>query len=333
MLKSLAGMMIVGALAWMPATSFAQATSARVSKAEILATDLFPENSASGRVHTANLLTCRTLVDENVDIGMRWTLQAAFTDGDLRYALKGQRPGQNCDTGSADIENAEECVQLRANSPIGTSDSHQFQVNARTLFGFSDVADCEDRTENYDVIFVLPYIPPIGSGETKTHEPDVLRIRLLTTRPYAPGDVRVTAGQSSVFVEWTPPSEANGYSVYISPTPFSEGDVPEDVQATRYSVTAGNSFRVTSGIEANREYYVAVTTMDAAGNESLLSPVATALTVPTIDFWEDYLNNGGRETGGYCQAMTGAEGGVLALLMALGLLWRRSTERRGGSDA
>lgn len=333
MVKSLSGMMIALALAWVPASALAQSTSTRVAKAEVLSRDLFPDSNVEGRVHTANLATCRALVGDNVELGVKWTLQSAFTDGDLRYALKGQQPGQNCSTDSSDAENAEECVIFESNRPVGTSTELQFQVNARELLGFSSQASCEDRNENYDIIFVLPVVSLPGSGESKTHEPDTVRIRLETTRPNAPGEVSVSSGQSSLYVQWSTPSEADGYVVYISETAIAEGDIPEDIDAQRHIVSTGTSYRATSGISANREYFVGVTTVDEAGNESLLSPIAVVQTVPTIDFWEDYLNNGGRETGGYCQTVSGAEGGLLALLMSLGLLWRRSTGRQKDSDA
>lgn len=331
--KSLSGMMIALTLALLPASAMAQSTSTRVSKAEVLSRDLFPDSNVSGRVHTANIATCRTLVEDNVDLRMKWTLTSAYGDGDLRYAVKAQRPGDTCSTTSAALENDDTCVGIKVNQAIGTGKEFTFDVNARTLLGFSDPSACEGRTENFDVIFVLPYVPPIGSSETKTHEPDTLRIRLQTTRPNAPGEVSVSGGQSSVYVEWTAPSEADGYYVYISQTPFAEGDAPEDLDATRHVVSSGTSLRVTSGIRADQVYYIGVTTQDEAGNESLVSPIAMVSTEPTIDFWEDYLNNGGRERGGYCQSMSGSEGGVLALLLAFGLLWRRSSERQEGSDA
>lgn len=325
--------MIALTLALLPASAMAQSTSTRVSKAEVLSRDLFPDSNVSGRVHTANIATCRTMVEENVELRMKWTLTSAFGDGDLRYAVKAQRPGESCSTTSAALENDDTCVGIKVNQAIGTGKEFSFDVSARTLFGFSDPSACEGRTENYDVIFVLPFVAPIGSTDTKTHEPDTLRIRLQTKRPNAPGEVSVSGGQASIYVEWTPPSEANGYYVYISQTPFAEGDAPEDLDATRHVVSSGKSLRVTSGVQANQLYYIGVTTQDAVGNESLLSPIQTVSTEPTVDFWEDYLNHGGKERGGYCQSMSGSEGGVLALLLAFGLLWRRSSGRQEGSDA
>lgn len=333
MVKWLSGTIFALTLALLPASAMAQSTSTRVAKAEVLSRDLFPDSNVSGRVHTANIATCRTMVADNVDLRLKWTLKTAFSDTSLLYALKAQRPGQTCSTASADIENDEQCVVLELNKAIGSGNEFSFDVNARTLLGISDPAECEGRTENYDVIFVLPFVPLTGSGDTKTHEPDALRIRLETVRPNAPGEVSVTSGQSSLYVEWSAPSAADGYQVYVSNTPFAEGDIPEDVDARRHNVSSGTSLRVTSGIQANQVYYVGVTTLDKAGNESLISPIATVSTEPTIDFWEDYLNNGGRETGGYCQSMPASEGGILALMLGLGLLWRRSSGRQVGSDA
>lgn len=334
MFNRLSGMMIALLVGLAPLAASAQATSTIVSKAEVVTRDLFPEGNVSGRVHTGNIATCRTMVEENAEIRFKWTLKTAYTDGDLRYALKVQRPAQTCVTTSADVENSEDCTVIYSNTRVGTAKEFTFTIPARTLLGISDPDTCEGRNESFDVIFVLPYILPPGSTDTKSHEPDVLRIRLETTRPGAPGALTAQGGESSIFVEWDEPSNAKGYFVYVTSGALAEGDIPENIQdARRNVVSSGRSLRVTSGVVANQVYTIGVTAMDKNGNESLVSPTVQVTTEPTTDFWEEYLNNGGKERGGYCQSAGLTPSAWLALLVGMLLLWRRSTAREEGIGA
>lgn len=324
--------------AWLllPMAGFAQSTSKQVKKAEVISSDLFPGTSDSERVYTANIETCREMIEDNVELRFKWELNRAFDDTSLLYGLKVQRPSQSCNTGSADEENDDDCIVIESSRSVGSQETFQFEIDARDVFGFSDPNACEGRKENYDVIFVLPYIPTAGDGNTdKTHEPDALRLTLQTQRPAAPTDVSVTPGGSSIHVKWEASStKETDHVVYVSETPLSEGDVPETLEnARRHTVSAGTSLRVTSGISPEKEYYVGVTARDSVENESLLSATTSVTTENTIDFWEDYLNHGGNERGGYCSAMSASDGGLVAFLLCIGLLWRRSSRRRAGCDA
>lgn len=327
--------LIVLALMLLPIAASAQSTSTRVSKAEVLSSDLFPGTSDAQRVYTANIATCREMIEDNIGLRFKWELTSAFQDESLLYALKVEGPTQNCDTSSASEENAEDCTIIRSDRSIGSLDEFTFEIEARRIFGFSDADQCEGRKENYDVTFVLPYVGSGGGGsEGKTHEPDALRLRLETQRPIAPNNVKITPGGSSIHVKWDEVSDSMDYVVYVSTSPMSAGDAPETLEnARRHVVSAGNSLRITSGIEPEQDYYVAVSARDTTENESLLSTIATVTTEHTIDFWEDYLNHGGSERGGYCRSMPASEGGWLAAILAIGLLWRRSARRRVGCDA
>src|SRR5699024_9390127 len=171
------------ALMLLPAASFAQSTSDNVSKAEVVSSDMFPGTSDSERVYTANIETCRQMIEENRTLRFKWELKGSFDDDALLYALKVEGPSQNCNTGSADEENDEDCTVIESSRSVGSQDTFQFEIDAHDVFGFTDPDTCEGRSENYDVIFVLPYIPTgSGGSNDKTHEPDVLRLRLKTQR-------------------------------------------------------------------------------------------------------------------------------------------------------
>lgn len=330
MINRLHSALLLIALMLLPIAASAQSTSQRVSKAELISTDFFPGTSDSERTYIANIETCREMIADDANLRFKWSLVSAYDDTSLLYALKVEGPSGSCNTGSAGQENDENCTVIDADRSVGSRDEFLLDIDARDIFGFSSADMCEGRNENYDVTLVLPYI----GTEDKTHEPDAVRLRLQTQRPEIPADVTVKTGGSSILVEWTATSDARGHVVYVSTTPFTGGDTPETLSdAKRHTVSTGESFRVTSGITPEQEYYVAVTTRDSVGNESLLSSVRMVTTEQTIDFWEDYLNHGGSERGGYCTSMSASDGGWLALFVFIGLLWRRSSRRRAGSNA
>lgn len=92
-----------------------------------------------------------------------------------------------------------------------------------------------------------------------------------TTPPPPPTGVGATAGSGSALVAWTPPAtgEPTGYKVYRSTT--SSG--PWTLLTT--NPVAGSSYNAT-GLSNGTEYFFAVTSLDAAGNESAKSTPASA---------------------------------------------------------
>lgn len=326
MYKSLSGMMLAVALAATPA-AFAQSTSSRVASADIVS-GIFSESNISGRVYTGNLGNCQELVNQNPNLRFNWTLRTAYTDTDLRYAIKVQRPGQTCDTQSAGAESSENCTVVRSNQAVGSGTQFNIEIPARTLLGFTDESECEGLTANFDAMIVLPK----GTTEAPTHEPDTLRVRLTTVRPSAPGAPTAVGGESSVLVQWASVADASSYVVYLSKGALSAGEAPENVSYDRrLAVTSGTSIRISSGLEVNADYTVAVTTMDKVGNESVLSATAQVSTKPSDDFWEQYIGSGGKEQGGYCQQAPLSLAGWLAA--ALGMLVLARATRKEGSKA
>lgn len=326
MYKKLSGMTLALALALAPA-AFAQTTSSRVASAELVSS-IFPESNVSGRVYTGNLRVCQELVNQNPSLRFNWTLRNAYTDADLRYAVKVQRPSQNCDAASAGAEGAEDCTIIRSNQTVGSATQFMIEIPARTLLGFSDEAECENLSDNFDAMFVLPK----GTTDAPTHEPDTLRVRLSTARPAAPTAPTAVGGESSVFVEWEAVDGASEYVVYLSKSGLNAGDAPENVSYDRrIAVTSGTSLRVTGGLDLNENYTISVTAVDSVGNESVLSPTASVSTTPTDDFWESYVGAGGKEQGGYCQQAPISFAGWLAAAFGLMVLARAS--RKEGSKA
>src|SRR5690554_6243426 len=130
--------LIVLVLILLPIAASAQSTSTRVSKAEVLSSDLFPGTTDAERVYTANIETCREMIQDNIILRFKWTLVSAFQDESLLYALKIEGPDQNCDMTSAGEENAENCTIIRSDRSIGSQDVFNFEIEARRVFGFND---------------------------------------------------------------------------------------------------------------------------------------------------------------------------------------------------
>lgn len=315
--------------------AFAQSKSRMVSKAELVSKDLFPGETSSDRTYIGNMETCRTMIKENAPLVFKWTFISSFEDESAKYALKAQGPEQTCSKDSPDESDDGSCTVLKKATAIGSQESLQLDGKARDIFGIDSPDQCENLDEKTTILLVLPYVPTSILDESdKTHEPDEMILQLKTKRPSAPTGVVASAGSASIFVEWSGASSSSGYVVYVSAEPLEKGATPETLSGvTRYPVSMSTSLRVTEGVQGGDAYYLAVTNRDSAGNESLLSDSVSVSMQDTVDFWEDYLNHDGREEGGYCTSMPSNQGAFLAILMSIGLLWRRSSTRRTGYDA
>jgi hypothetical protein len=105
------------------------------------------------------------------------------------------------------------------------------------------------------------------------------------------------------------------------PTGFSCGVVSKDSRALRTN-------ELINGVQ----YAVGVAGQDILGNAGVLSDVQCGMPIPLNDFYEVYIEAGGRGGGGFCSFSAPPFGsprpriGWLALLVA-GLLWRRVRAR------
>lgn len=308
-----------------PAT--AQSTSDLVNSAELTTDADFEDDNISGRIWIANIETCRNLLGDDEELTFRWELTQAYSDQDLRYAIKLQRPGGSCDTNSAGQENAETCEFIESNQRVGSSTIFEVDVFPSRIFDFSGPDDCFTEIDGaYDMILVLPLLNVIDDGDE--FEPDVIRIRLDTDRPEPPpGAIRVSGGEVSLEVKWDDATEGDRYKIYASTTPFAAGDLPEVITGASTATVTGTSGSIRSGITANQTYYVGVVSIDDSGNESVISAVTEVTTQPTTDFWEAYRGAGGAETGGNCsQSRAPLSGGLAAMLMLGFCVFRRRRE-------
>jgi hypothetical protein len=307
--------------------AFAQETSDLVSSAELVDDADFEDDNISGRVWTANIETCRDLLDDDEELTFRWTLNQAYSDPDLRYAIKIERPEGDCDTTSAGRENEESCEFVTTNETVDNDTQFETDLRPSRILDFSGPDDCFTEIDGaYDVFLVLPRVGITDDDDS--HEPDTIRFRLDTERPTPPpGQIEVVGGENRLDVDWEEATEADRYRIYASTTPFNSGDLPEVIQDATTATVTGTEGSITSGVSANQTFYVGVVSIDDSNNESPVSEVTVVTTQPTIDFWEAYIAAGGNETGGHCAQSSSMPSGIWFGVFVVGLvLFQRRRE-------
>ena len=299
----------------------AQTMNERVQRGELFYNFDAPNQDAARQTYTANLRDCRKLVTDNPDLRVRWTLRRDPLPG-AEYAIKVRRDAQACNLSSVAAETEDACTLLRSRRNFsGRTVDDVFP--ARVVLGFSDPALCDDVSSNVDLSFIFSREQRAGETETgEAYEVDQVRLRVIGTRPSAPGEVSVLGGERSIEVRWTGPDSDGDYVVYYGTEPFDIATAPEEITGTRTRQVTGTRALVTSGIVVDQTYYVAVTTKDDSGNESLFSEQVEVVTRPVQNFWRAYRESGGQEEGGYCASAPASLGVSWLALLLLGLLWR-----------
>lgn len=173
--------------------------------------------------------------------------------------------------------------------------------------------------------------------------------------PAEPANVTVSPGNEALTVKWTRSTVASdqvGSLVFCSraglpvfnPSYFTDGDYqsrktacPKKVFPTTAAdtmafgaldpaflcsnqLTNSNEWRI-KGLQNGILYQVGVAAVDFHGNASPLENVLVQAPVPTVDFYDAYRAAGGEASG--CSYGGRASSGGAAVLLMLGLLWRR----------
>ena len=166
-------------------------------------------------------------------------------------------------------------------------------------------------------------------GEGTDASIDNIEVVLLLdlARPASPEGGTVSAGETSVSVTWTESEvESDTYQVYYSTNEADFAVDPEEWAGTTPVASLDNAVTI-DGLTVDRTYYVSITTIDDADNESAFAPILEVGTVPSTDFWELYRDGGGAEEGGYCAVAPSPSGSSAALLgvvmVGIALLRRR----------
>ena len=218
-------------------------------------------------------------------------------------------------------------------------------------------ADC---SRSGDLVFFLMAMssPTDIASDVPASNFVTLRIALDREAPGAP-TVSDGAGDASTTVSWTNPSDTGtlyGARLYVdtggtcgsgdggaADSTLRPGGPPPStatVTVTGGSPTSASVNLSTLGLDYGESVPVAVTLVDLARNESVLSNVACLTRVQVEGFWSAYCRENGlsgeecRARYGGCSASPRARSrGLLAALVfvALGVLGRRALRTRGGA--
>jgi MYXO-CTERM domain-containing protein len=209
-----------------------------------------------------------------------------------------------------------------------------------------------DITGNPQLYFLLTNT--VGTAETISSYATIA-IRLDTSPPGPPTNIRGGRGETAIPVEWDaasgsptnyyviyepqsggaedsgPPSmtagdedagsEADCTSTRLVPGQAFDVDTPMDGVYVDETGDNGKSYRLSGAQIGAPRAAVAVISEDLAGNRSVLSSLACVDVVPTDGFWDDYKREGGRaEPGCACSVPSASRSPVYGLPLALALL-------------
>ena len=118
--------------------------------------------------------------------------------------------------------------------------------------------DGTDRVRNFELLRFSDVIIPASAATTPPED---------VTPPAPVGSLRLIAGDATVSLSWTNPSDAAGVLILRSTVRFASGFFDSDEQVAVYGGN-GTSFEDT-GLENGTTYYYTVYTWDAAGNNSV----------------------------------------------------------------
>lgn len=289
--------------------------------------------------HTLNIADCKAISSvqygANVRITFSWTDKSPLTFG--TYTIKVAPPGASCDANS-DTESvtANGCIVKPQDKNFSTLTAvgEEVDVDFKALLGTyaADAAgaNCNANTEvDAKIYFVLPTTPGIG-GTSSGYLGTFMNIHVDLAPPATPTISSVLAGNQNLVVNFAQADSTDttvSGKVYWSDQPFTSPNA--SAQPSQSAVITGTSYQIT-GLQNGKTYYVSVTGVDANGNESQGSPVVSAVPVLTYDLWNKYQADGGTEQGGFspCNAQPVGNAGVLALVLALGLLTILARRRR-----
>ncbi len=249
--------------------------------------------------HIINIEDCGTYKGGVVEVSLS---VSPLPSGDWQYAAAYAPPGKTCATNDVNPEAVDGQCYVPAAQRELTSSTIRFEVNLDDLIG----SDCDAASEGEASIYLILQEPNLTTVQFERIIVDVdLRA------PSAPTLDSVNGGDARFEAAWT--DDANDadteYAIYWSDAPFSEDDLA--AIDSKEGLTA-KSVAVETGVDNDVTYYVSVSAVDHADNESALSEQLTVVPAATTDFWESYVAAGGKDPGGFCFIATVAYGSPMA---------------------
>ena len=229
---------------------------------------------------------------------LRWSVDSASYSG-YNYAVKVGTSCQETGIDSLDDEDSDSCISVAKRQEFSGS-----YTNIETTIRMGDLIGItcpQGSTGSANVYFYAQDVD-------KLFDVEVEKVEFIYDYdpPDAPGSVTVAAGENNLKVSWEDVSnnEDVEYTVYWSPVAFDtstkeEAESKSGVTTTNYQI---------DGLEIGKTYFVAIATVDEAGNASSLTALVEGTPIAVDDFWEVYQKGGGGEEGGFCFVATAAWG-------------------------
>ena len=289
--------------------------------------------------HLVNIADCNAITKQAADEGhARVKVTWSWTDGGVlaaltspQYAVKIAAPGGACDSATVDksADGDTNCIvtkfsQQFANPLQPTGETFEMDLNA--LLGKTK---CDGKIDDKAVVYFVIKYKDINTN-TDTTQSATLNIDLDLSGPAPPTISSISGGNQNVRIAWTHADTNTKLSrVHWSELPF-DASAPDLASKHSEKLTA-TSYQI-SDLENEKTYYLAVTALDDAENESSAKEVVEARPVPVQDLWQYYKASGGASEGGFypgCQASQGSDlAGFPVFLLALLVLWAARSGRR-----
>lgn len=262
----------------------------------------------------------------------------------------GQGSNAACATAASrkDSPNQEStCWRVASKDNVQASTTVDITVDATALFS-REGKKCEEVTNQIYQVYLVPLESATQLGTGNAVEPISgaqslsAKFTLYTKRPEPPTDVTGESGEETLGVDWDDSSSEDAfttYRVYYDTAQDGTGDVecgsgalvaeeaaPDGDTISSKKASSGGTSISASGVEIGENIAVGVVTVDAAGNESVLSEVICVERVATDGFYDRYKAEGGdglEECSAHAPGRVGISGWSSLTLIALGLLWRR----------
>ena len=224
----------------------------------------------------------------------------------LNYNRFGVAVGTSCSLSTFPETDSTNCSAL-PNYPLQDWDDWATEINVTVMMKDFLGTECGGSGEKRLYFYA-------GYGDDQLDVSDLV-FDLDYDAPSAPTLDEVKAGETNLVVKWTDSKnpDSTSYKVYYATAPFTSDDLG-DAQWTGALNPKDNEYQL-EGLVNNQAYYVGVTAVDSAGNQSgICSSTALLQGTPLLvdDFWELYKAAGGQEEGGYCFVATAAWNSPLA---------------------
>lgn len=330
-----AALALTSALLASPAIALSPATSTRVSSVTFESSYGTVSPSASNTL-LIDIEQCKLAVQNDGDIRVRYTTTNFDPSSTLMTAGIYYYQGvyyfeQGRDQGSSPSCFSSGCNQVEMNSVTRATTSVLAEVPFRTLTTLTSAQACETASTEQDHFIRLQIYDGTNGDQADA------KILVDLVRPAPPEDFDAVVTEGSVALSWTAGASGDvaGYRLVYKTSEFEGGVLPDEVEGAQQGFASDSSTLESDAIIADQTpgqtIWLAVATVDDAGNESALIGPKPFTVIDTVDFWEYYKGRGGDEEGGYCahadtSGRSPLDGSLLAtfgLLLGAGLARRR----------